>query len=110
MKPFLVPVLIGLTDILKEGKWKWDTGERLTYTNWGDQEDDPLGIRSDTPAFLKFFGFKDGRERHEEERQDFAIMSSRHWGNELGKWLPADKQGSFRGGKPRMAIIEKEGN
>jgi hypothetical protein len=103
------PYWIGLTDIAKEGKWQWDTGERVTYTNWGVSEDDQLGIRSDTPAFLKFFGFKDDRQRHEEERQDYAIMSARHlWGNELGKWLPADTRGSRRGGKPKMAIIEKD--
>ncbi len=101
------PYWIGLTDIVEEGKWQWDTGERLTYTNWGANEDDLLGIRSDTPAFLKFFGFKDHIEHHEEEMHDYAIMSGRHWGNELGKWLPAHTRGA-RHGRTWMAIIEKE--
>lgn len=103
------PYWIGLSDEVEEGKWQWDTGERVTYTNWGAYEDGMRGIRSDTPALLKFFGFKDEDQRREEEMQDYAIMSARHWVNELGKWLPT--YGHFsRHGKPDMAIIEKEGN
>ncbi|MCE2401665.1 hypothetical protein J4G08_12380 [Candidatus Poribacteria bacterium] len=104
------PYWIGLTDIAEEGKWRWDTGEPVTYTNWGVYEDDPIKLRDDTPAFLKFFGFKDESLRHEEEMQDYAIMSSRKWENEIGKWRTADSRVAHRVGRIWMAIIEKEGN
>lgn len=103
------PYWIGLTDVVKEGKWLWDTGEPVTYTNWGANEDDPLNLNGDIPAFLKFFGVKDERQRHEEDGQDFAIMSLRNWWeNEIGKWHPADTRGARRSGRTWMAIIEKE--
>jgi len=29
---------IGLSDTEKEGRWQWDNGEPLTYTNWGPED------------------------------------------------------------------------
>ena len=34
------PSWIGLNDVGQEGEWQWDSGEPLTYTNWGFQEPD----------------------------------------------------------------------
>ena len=34
------PNWIGLNDVVQEGKWQWDSGEPLTYTNWGFREPD----------------------------------------------------------------------
>ena len=34
------PSWIGLNDIVQEGEWRWDSGEPLTYINWGFQEPD----------------------------------------------------------------------
>lgn len=76
------PYWIGLTDVVKEGKWLWDTGEPVTYTNWGANEDDPLNLNGDIPAFLKSFGVKDERQRHEEEGKILPSCPS-----EIGKKL-----------------------
>ena len=32
------PTLIGLSDIAKEGEWRWHSGEPVTYTNWARHE------------------------------------------------------------------------
>ena len=100
------PHWIGLTDVLKEGEWIWETGEPVTYTNWGEEEEENL--LDEPPALLKAFGAKGDRQRREEEMRDYAVMSSR-WDEEIGKWHPADSKTAHRHGRIQMAIIEKDG-
>ena len=100
------PHWIGLTDVLKEGEWIWETGEPVTYTNWGEEEDEH--VLDEPPALLKAFGAKGDRQRREAEMRDYVIMSSR-WDKEVGKWYPADSKGAHRHGRVQMAIIEKDG-
>ena len=100
------PYWIGLTDMLKEGEWIWETGEPVTYTNWGEEEEE--NVLDEPPALLKAFGAKGDRQRREEERRDYAIMSSRR-DKEIGKWHQADSKGARRHGSAQMAIIEKDG-
>lgn len=41
-------IWIGITDSDSEGDWShWITGERVTYTNWGDGEPDDHGEGQD---------------------------------------------------------------
>ena len=99
------PYWIGLTDLLKEGEWSWETGELVTYTNWGEVEEDILG---EPPALLKAFGAKNRRQRRRENEENYVIMSS-HWDEAVGKWYPADSKSAHRHGRVRMAILEKDG-
>ena len=101
------PYWIGLTDVLKEGDWLWETGEPLTYTHWKEDDEREDLLVGEPPALLKAFGAKGDRQRREEER-DYAIMSS-HWDDEIGKWQMADAKSALRHGKIRMAILEKDG-
>lgn len=101
------PHWIGLTDVLKEGEWMWETGEPVAYTNWGEEEEED--ILDEPPALFKVFGAKGDRQRRKEEMRDYVIMSS-VWDEEmLGKWYPADSKSDSRHGKVQMAIIEKDG-
>ncbi len=38
------PALVGLSDAAHEGMWQWDTGEPLTYENWGEGEPNDWGL------------------------------------------------------------------
>ena len=99
---------IGITDIAEEGKWLWENGERVTYTNWGEFESEDNLDLNQPPAFLRFLGIKDERERHEEEMHDFAIMTFSGSEHKIGKWKQVASHGARRIGRVRMAIIEKE--
>ena len=101
------PYWIGLTDVLKEGEWIWETGEPVTYTNWGKNDEDE-DILDEPPALLKAFGAKGDRQGREEEMSDYVIMSSR-WDQEKGKWYPVNSESAGRHGRASMAILEKDG-
>ena len=101
------PYWIGLTDVLKEGEWMWETGEPVTYTNWLEDENEDLFLLGEPPALFKIFGAKGDRQRREDER-DYVIMSSR-WDEEIGKWRMADAKGNPRHNRVQMAILEKDG-
>ena len=99
------PYWIGLTDVLKEGEWIWETGEPVTYTNWGEVEEDTL---DEPPALFRAFGAKGDRQRRRANEEDYVIVSAR-WGEEIGKWYPADSKSARRRGRVQMAILEKDG-
>jgi hypothetical protein len=98
-----------LTDVLKEGEWIWETGEPVTYTNWGKNDEDE-DVLDEPPALLKAFGAKGDRQGREEDMNDYVIMSSR-WDQEIGRWYPVNSEGAGRGphGRASMAILEKDG-
>ena len=73
------PYWIGLTDKKEEGKWEWDNGEPVTYTNWKPKGSDPREDDDDAPALLKAFGVKGERQKRREEEQDYVILTGQ-WG------------------------------
>ncbi len=96
------PYTIGLTDEKEEGKWEWENGEPVTYTNWIQKEFDPKQAEA-IPALLKAFGAKGKKQKREEESEDYAILTGPfgYWDKEIGKWVKANRS-SY------IAIIEKD--
>ena len=99
------PYWIGLTDVEKEGKWQWENGEPVTYTNWKKKEYDPMENDDELPV-LGAFGIKSEDQRRQEDEEDYAIMSSTfgiYNDDEFGKWEVSDSLKDTY-----IAIIEKD--
>ena len=99
---------IGITDKEKEGKWLWENGEKVRYTNWEEPRKDRIELITTMPAFMKYFGFKDRRDQHKNEIQDYGMMTFSADRN--GKWKKVDSKNPISRGFQQMAIIEKEAN
>ena len=96
---------IGLTDVEKEGKWQWENGEPVTYTNWKKKEYDPMED-DDVLPLLSAFGIKGEDQRRQEDEEDYVIMSAKfdiYNDNEYGKWEISDSVKDTY-----IAIIEKD--
>ena len=100
---------IGLTDSNIEGKWEWETGEPVTFTNWGKPKEDLLRLTEHPLSFLDFIDNEDKRPHHNDEIKDYAILSGNTtWGDVSGKWVKGISTGGRGVGQVSMAILEKK--
>ena len=100
---------IGLTDSNIEGKWEWETGEPVTFTNWAVPEKDLHRLTEHPLSFLNTLGNEDRKPHHEDEMNDHAVFSGdATWGDVSGKWQQAHKTGGRGVGQVSMAILEKK--
>ncbi len=100
------PYWIGLTDAKEEGKWQWENGEPVTYTNWKKKEYDPMENDDDVLPLLSAFGVKGEDQRRREDEEDYVIMSGQwsFWDeDDIGEWTKTDSTRSSY-----IAIIEKD--
>ena len=71
---------IGLSDVAEEGQWSWHSGEPVTYTDWGENDQDSGNT----------------------EMKDYAIMLGFHH----GRWVavaPGDHHTNFT----KIAVLER---
>ena len=96
------PYWIGLADKKEEGKWEWENGEPVTYTNWKPKEYDPMEDE-EIPTLMKAFGVKGQEQKRREKEEDYVILTGQwgYWDKEIGMWKKT-------GSTSYIAIIEKD--
>lgn len=90
---------IGLTDVEKEGKWKWDSGEPLKYKNWNMDK-----FYHREPFWQGLIGINRTEKMRLNSRNTDYVIMRRH--DVYMKWETVDYRHS-ENGYTRIAVIEK---